>query len=71
MSCSLQSLAEIGFEGSDGRRINDLKAFVPVDNFEQTLFDEITPSNNLSFTTSIIKEPNGTNCGNPVLNQYY
>lgn len=57
MICSLQNLQKSILKGSKKKNLI-LKPFIPVDNFDETLFDKIVQSNNLSFTTSIIKETN-------------
>jgi ribosomal protein L11 methyltransferase len=57
MICSLQNLLKSVLKAFEEEESN-LKAFIPADNFDTTLFDNIIQANNLSFTKSIIKETN-------------
>ena len=53
----ISSLIEIGFDGFEEEGSN-LKAFIPVNKFDDTALDEITRSFKINFSKSIIEETN-------------
>lgn len=53
----LAQLSSIGFEGFQEEE-NSLKAFIPSDDFDEGLLEDIVTTHNLSFTQSTIEETN-------------